>query len=674
MDTDRALHNGTGWYLVVATVIMLIAAGMRLWGLTTAPPGLSAAEIGNILLPEQLLSGELTLIYDQVSPAREGMYHAVLAITSRIYGSGILMWRLPSVWIALLSIALTIRMARKMFGVRVGLLPGGLMAVVFWPVWLGRAALHATLMPLLAALTFYTFSRAYVAEELTESSLWFTVGGLVLGFALYAHVTAWTLILTLSLYVIYRTLIDRDELARHWSNLVYAGLLMLVLSLPLALFLLNNPGVREPVPLAQQPDLLVSLPGRFLAVGSAFALRGDLLAEHNIPGRPVLDPVLFGLTAIGVGVALARWKQPQYGLILLWLVCGLIPTALLPAIDFEILAVVMPVLFIFPAVGLRVIYRGLLTITTQQTASLLAAGAAGLLVITSGVISADAYFRRWANDPQVAEAYNADMAALARLVDTSGLPASVCSFPVGPGPLELSNYEWLNLMAHSRDLRAFDCRTSLVLAEGGETQVLIFPRTAYYTDLPGPLLAWMQTAETVDVPHNPPEAAVRLDVSGQLADRAGAFITTAPTAWPPEIGDQRLAALPITFENNVDFLGYQVDEAVIAPGESVAVVTYWRLNGPPPDRDLTMFAHLLSNPTLVIAQIDGFGVQTGTLQPRDIVLHQSIITTPEGLSEGFYPISVGLYAAGSTDRFSAYEAGSPIANRLFLQRVEVISP
>ena len=101
------------------------------------------------------------------------------------------------------------------------------------------------------------------------------------------------------------------------------------------------------------------------------------------------------------------------------------------------------------------------------------------------------------------------------------------------------------------------------------------------------------------VPGVGPDVVMRLDVSDLLADQVGAFITTAPTAWPPESGEVRLADLPVSFGANITFLGYTLRDSTIRPTDWVELTTYWRLDGPPPD-DLTLFAHLLGSPVVVI--------------------------------------------------------------------------
>ncbi len=667
-------------HLLAATALLLFAAFFRLWNLGSTPPGLSVVELTNAQLADRMRDGDVSVIYDQVTPAREGLYYAYLAISTAVTGRGIILWRLSSVWLAMLSLAVVARLMRRLFGTRVALMVLGLMSVAFWPVWMGRAVLRVTLMPLMTSAVILMFVRAFQSEELTDASLWFTFGGLALGVAQYVHVTAWTLVILFIAFVAYRWLADRRTLKRYWGNIVYTLALTAILNLPLLIFLSRHPGAREPVPVAEQPRLLAEIPERVISSIAALALRGDMLPDHNLPGRPVMGPVIAVLMVVGIGVAIARWRRSSYGLALLWLAIGLLPTAFLPhKPDFEFMAVILPVVFVFPAIGLRAIFKALtrwLRDVPQLLAAAAISGLVGVLILGNAYLTYRDYFMIWPEKGDVRMAYQADLGVLARYLDTNDdpTPVSVCSFPADRSrdPFALSNRELLAYLMHRRDrsIRYFDCTQSLILAEGGESQRLIFPRGHYYDHLPGPLLAWMRYAQDEGVPGIRPDVVMRLDASNVLADRAGAFITTAPTAWPPESGDIRLAELPVKFGDNIAFLGYTVRDDTLRPTDWIELTTYWRLDGPPPP-DLTLFAHMLSNPVLVIAQADGLGVHVSGLQPRDVFLQYSMIQTPGGMAPGSYPLSVGMYFPDTGARLPILEGGSVRADRLFLQSIEV---
>lgn len=672
--------NQKHWYFAVGVVLLLLGASLRIWQLGSTPPGISSDELVNIQLSDRMRAGDVSVIYAEAHPAREGLYFALLAFWRAVAGPGLILWRLPSVWISMLSLATMMSLMRRLFGVRPALLAAGLVAVTFWPVWMGRTILHVTLIPLVTTFVIYTLARAYQAEDQAIASMWSTLGGMALGIAQYVHVTAWTLIVLLILFMLYRVIVNRTEARERLDNVLYALILTAVLSIPMIIFLIRHPGAREPVPVTEQPTIIAEIPGRLISSIAALALRGDMLPQHNLPGHPVLGPVLAVLMVVGIGVALARWRRAEYGLALLWLCVGLVPAAFLPHNpDFEYIAVILPVVFLFPALGLAVLYNSVRRIMPAQAVRVTVPAISVLVV---GLVTGNAlltyrdYFLIWPSLGDVRLNYGSDLGVLAHYLDTTRDPSpiSICTTPVdrNADPFALTNRELLHVLMHRQDLpiRYFDCTQSLVIASGGESQRIIFPRGHYYDHLPGPLLAWMSYAHDERVPGIRPDVVMRFEATDEIANTAGALITTAPTAWPPDSTSSALAGLPIPFAHNVTFMGYTVRDTTLRSTDWVELTTYWRLDGPPPG-ELTLFAHLLGNPVVVIAQDDGLGVAINTLQPRDIFLQYSMIQTPGFMASGLYPLSVGLYLPSTGERLLAYDSGEPRSNRLFLLRVEI---
>ena len=337
----------------------------------------------------------------------------------------------------------------------------------------------------------------------------------------------------------------------------------------------------------------------------------------------------------------------------------------------------MPIVFAFPAIALREMFEfSRARLNPQAVKSGFAAIAVGLIAAT-GFFTFRDYFLIWPKQGDVRLNYQADLGVLAHYLDTSKdpTPMSICSTPVDrtTDPFAQTNEELLAYLMHRHNLpiRYFDCNQSLIIANGGESQRIIFPRGHYYDHLPGPLLGWMRFAEDEHVPGIRPDVVMRFEATQAIADQAGAFITTALTAWPPEANAEGLANLPVSFGYNIAFLGYQIRDEELRPGDWVELTTYWRVDGPPPP-EMTQFAHMLGNPVVIVAQNDSLGVQMNTLQVRDIFLQHSLIQSPGGLAAGPYTISVGLYLPSTGDRLPAFQDGQEISNRLFLQSVNII--
>lgn len=668
-----------GWTFFAATALLLLAAFFRLWHLSTAPSGIQAEELVNVQLSQELRHGHVSVIYEEAQPAREGLYLAVLAGSTAITGEGLILWRLPSVWLSMLFLAAAFSLMRRLFGGPIALLTLALLAVSFWSLWVSRAILHITLMPLVTVLVMYTLLRAYQFEEINDASLWFTIAGLLIGIAQYIHVTAWALIVIFIAVAIYHRVMDREVFRDHWENVIYSMSLVAALSLPLMLFLIKHPGARQPVHSLQAAEWLAAIPQSILSTITSLAWRGDASPFHNIPGRPAMSLPIGLLMGIGIGVALFRWRRPAYALILVWLGAGLLAAGMLSTEpDFEMMALLLPVIFLFPAMGLSALVDGMRQVVSgaaQQAAIRAMLAVTTLLLVGITVRTYQDFFQVWPALADVQDGYQSELGVLAHYLDAGHdpTPISICSTPVDqtPNAFALSNQGMFQILMHRQDvpIRYFDCTHSLVLANGGESQRLIFPRGHYYEALPGPLLAWMRYAHDERIAGIGPDVLMRIDAQQPLADKAGSFITTAPTAWPPEAGGT-LASLPVPFATNVTFLGYVIRDDTITATDWVEMTTYWRLDGPPPS-ELTMFAHLLGNPVVVIAQEDNLAVQIGTLHPRDVFLEYSMIQTPGSMAAGLYPLSVGLYLPSTGQRLPAYENGQRRADRIFLQRIQI---
>ena len=679
MPPRRSTRKTNRWYILVAILLLLVGAALRTWHLASAPLGMSTDELINAQLADHMRTGDVLVLYDQVVPPREGLYPAVLSLITQVTGRGVLLWRLPSMWLAMLALAVSASLLKRLFGVRVALMAMGLMAVSFWPVWMGRIALHVSLMPLMVSLTLYVMARAYLSNEMTRSALWFTASGVMLALDQYTHVTAWTLIVIPIAFVVLRWSLNREDVRRHWWNIFYVVTLFAILILPLVLFLARHPGARSVF--AQTQSEVLAIPSLYVQALAGIGLRGDIFANHNLPGRPIIGPVVSLLALIGLGVALARWKRPSYGLALVWLAIGLIPAALVPRpADFEYMVVVMPIVFAFPAIGLYGVFAALRRLGDNRPPLRIAArwvdAVVVALIAVNGLWTARDYFVNWAQLAEVRTNYQSAVGALGHYLDTTTdpTPIAVCATPVDrvEHPFALSNDQLLDYVMHRHglNLRYFDCSQSLLFINGGETERLIFPRGHYYDEMPGPLLAWLAYAQSEPVAGLSPDTVLRINVSRQLANTAGAFTTTAPVAWPPESGEFQLAPLPISFEHNVTFLGYSIRDETLHPADYLELLTYWRLDGPPPP-ELTMFTHLLGNPVVVLAQTDSLGVNVAQLQTRDVFIQYSLLQTPAGISPGLYPVSVGLYLPSTNERLRAFEGATARGDRLFLSRITI---
>ena len=85
-----------------------------------------------------------------------------------------------------------------------------------------------------------------------------------------------------------------------------------------------------------------------------FVLRGDRIPRHNVPLRPLYDPVVSALFGMGVLLSLGKMRRSgAHALALIWTGVMLIPTILAEDCPHFLRAVgVLPMAAAFPALGL----------------------------------------------------------------------------------------------------------------------------------------------------------------------------------------------------------------------------------------------------------------------------------------------------------------------------------
>src|SRR5690606_36947995 len=135
--------------------LMLLAAGARLWALNALPPGVSDSEALDIRVAEAARQGRVEVFYN-LSPlgaegGREGLYHILLAVTRSLTGGGTLGYRMLSVAVGMLTLALVGALGTRLYGRLAGLTALGLLAVGLWPTLLARTIGPHTFIPLLVA-------------------------------------------------------------------------------------------------------------------------------------------------------------------------------------------------------------------------------------------------------------------------------------------------------------------------------------------------------------------------------------------------------------------------------------------------------------------------------------------------------------------------------------------
>ncbi len=166
----------------------------------------------------------------------------------------------------------------------------------------------------------------------------------------------------------------------------------------------------------------------------------------------------------------------------------------------------------------------------------------------------------------------------------------------------------------------------------------------------------------------PDEADVnrRLDIAAASSPLRSSEVEFVPGSAP----DVRSPVpLPAPFDGQVAFLGHELITPTPAPGQEVALLTYWRVLKRP-GHPLKVFVHLLDDHSHIWGQHDGLDVPVAGWHPGDIIVQlHSFVVVPDAPA-GRYWIETGLYNPETMERLSVIgDDDTSLGNRLLLQEL-----
>jgi len=351
---------------VLLLLILAFGAWTRLYRLEILPPGLYTDEAYYALDALDVLAGARPL-YFPANNGREPLFIYLLSFSIEALGRMPYAVRLPAALFGALNVLAAYALGRALFGGRVGLLMAALTAGSLWAIALSRIGLRATTLPPLAAFMLAALVAGWRSNPLrSRRRLWLlALSGVLCGLCFYTYLSARLIplpLLALGLFWYaargrWKTLPVRELLA--------FGLPAVLIAMPLALYFLCEPAIYlgrvEQVSILHRPEGARTLLGNVWAVAGAFTWRGDLNARHNLPGRPVFDPLLSAVFWVGVGLTVYRaWRarDTACALALLWTGTMLAPTLFSDKAPHFLRAIgALPMIFAFPALALESLWR-----------------------------------------------------------------------------------------------------------------------------------------------------------------------------------------------------------------------------------------------------------------------------------------------------------------------------
>jgi hypothetical protein len=396
-----------------------------------------------------------------------------------------------------------------------------------------------------------------------------------------------------------------------------------------------------------QGNLVGTLGRQVLKTLGMFNWRGDFIPRHNLPYRPVFDLAMGLPFLLGLMICLSRApRQQEYALLLISCVVMLLPTVLAEGAPHFLRAVgVLPILFVFPAVGCKSVWHTV----SNRSSRWVAAMALALLIGFSLYTTVNDYFVRHVRSEAVYynfETGAVDLAAeINRFLDTGWHPGSdlhvASSTPSLQRHLYLDEQLWRDwaslryLVPDTDGLTLLSPVASLsVLAD--EVRVVVWPYGNYQASL-----AMLPLNHLISVREGPSER-------GDLEKEARLLCLTYEARPAGEVPSNVQAH----FEQEIELVGYEWGDA---PQGSLLRL-FWRA-GAELDKDYSVFVHLKRD-NQTIAQSDSFPAAgyypTHLWRPGDVVADDHLLTAAVTPGDG-YSLVIGLYLLPTLERLQVLD-------------------
>jgi len=335
-------------FTVALLLVLLVAAGLRLYRLPELPVGLHYDEAANGILAGEIARGTRTPVFIPSYTGKEVLFFYWAGLWMRLLGVTPLALRLSAATAGLATVAATVWAVRELLhgaaalpfhpdgaaalpfhlnGQRganwVALLTGAFLATSFWHLILSRYGFRAVAQPLLQALTVASLWRGLRlsspplppklggkgrGEGVGKGGLpWLLLAGLLCGLSAYTYLAARAFPIPLAAALLTLILADRGHRrARLGQVAIFVAVAALTLT-PLAHYWLTHPG--SFLTRTQQvaaASWAAAWDGIRACLGMFF-LRGDPYIRFNLPHRPLFDPItailfLLGLIALILNV------------------------------------------------------------------------------------------------------------------------------------------------------------------------------------------------------------------------------------------------------------------------------------------------------------------------------------------------------------------------------------
>lgn len=659
--------------VTLGTLLLLIAAALRIVAFDQSPPGLQhdetfKAQEGIALITQ----GDFRLFYP-TNQGHEGGFVWLLGVSYALFGQNLIMVRFPALAAGLLTVALTYRVIGEAFGRRTAFTAAGLTAVSMWALYVSRVGLRATLLPVMVLLVLWGLLRLYRGRQPWRAAV---LTGIALGLSLYTYTSAFALFAAFAAFCAALLAFDCPRLRRLWRPLLVTGLIAAALALPMVVIRATDPQGTNRVSTISRPlnDALDGRPQELIDNGLKLlgmpAFTGDPEWRYNVADRPLFPLPVGLLVYAGAGLMLWRMRrQPLFAAVLALMLVGLIPSLLTVSAPSFLRSIgVLPPVMLAVALAINALPRRI------------AWGVSIAVIALVGLLDARAYFVDWPRSDEVHAIYRDDLEQLAAYLRAHPTAhAYVSTTDTGLDPMIFAYYN----PPEATRVTFFDGGTTIALGTAPDSLLFVSPDSP----ITPPHADWLDPASGAQqlTPLLRQDGAVAYEVfqldgaARTLAARleavsaapyyrypSGALPSADVSAW----GEP--AAYPANFGGIVALAGADLSARVIAPQrDGVNLQLYFQPLQDDVDRPLNVFVHMLRLDGTVHAQRDLLGVPTIQWQTGSTFIQDSFVIAGD-TPPGDYIIAMGMYDFVTGERLPILAAdGRTLSDHVIVGAVRV---
>jgi 4-amino-4-deoxy-L-arabinose transferase-like glycosyltransferase len=389
---------GGNQYILMVSLIFLVALVLRLWNIGQIPGGFSENE-------RDILQSLIDMNHNRLWLGGEfyrGAYLYPAIILMKIFGFRIIVLRIFSGVIGALTVLTSYFFIAKWFSKKIAIFAAFLFAISSFHITVSRLILPDILLPLVLLLLFVLLTEAYRKKNVYL----FGISGAVLGLGLYtspAFLIIPILFLSAGTYFVVK---NKKFITAYKKELLVSLMGFIALSIPFLVSFIGNPysylthfGFNRSIwqiimNIGQIPAMLFarSNVNYFLSLGS----------------EPLLDPFIF-ITAVGGFIyALAGIKRRKYFFLVVWLLLFFLYAALKRGVQPIDLLGALPILYAFSALVLDyILVVWFKTFPYNKNARILAIGLISIFFALSALYNYQRYFVAYKYSKEVKTEFSA---------------------------------------------------------------------------------------------------------------------------------------------------------------------------------------------------------------------------------------------------------------------------